>query len=244
MAEVGAAAVLSKPFEPQVLVAKVKSLLNAAKTSSAAAPAGASGSHAAAGGSSAADALLAAPSAGETEAPSVDDYFERLDRAFANLNAQGDARDAAPVARNPSRPVPVAVQAPPRIPVLATAQEELASRNAPPLAREAAGQESGPHRAAAPAQAAAPVPHSEGAGLGDTFSRLLAVEQGELPASALAPPSQSAEDDLVDRIARKVVEQLADRAVREIAADIVSRTAERLVREEIERLKSGLAPGH
>ena len=44
---------------------------------------------------------------------------------------------------------------------------------------------------------------------------------------------------MVDRIARRVVEQLGDRAVRDLAADIVSRTAERLVREEIERIKTG-----
>ena len=76
-------------------------------------------------------------------------------------------------------------------------------------------------------------------GLAGTFATLLAVEQGELPASALTPPA-GAEAELVDRIARRVVEQISDRAVREMAADIVSRTAERLVREEIDRIKAGL----
>ena len=77
-------------------------------------------------------------------------------------------------------------------------------------------------------------------GLAGTFATLLAVEQGELPPSALTPPGAGAEAELVDRIARRVVEQISDRAVREMAADIVSRTAERLVREEIDRIKAGL----
>jgi hypothetical protein len=77
-------------------------------------------------------------------------------------------------------------------------------------------------------------------GLAGTFATLLAVEQGELPPSALTPPSAGSEAELVDRIARRVVEQISDRAVREMAADIVSRTAERLVREEIDRIKAGL----
>jgi hypothetical protein len=69
----------------------------------------------------------------------------------------------------------------------------------------------------------------------------LAVEQGELPPSALQPAAASRDDDaLVDRIVRRVVEQLSDRAVRDLAGEIVSRTAERLVREEIDRIKSSL----
>ena len=60
-----------------------------------------------------------------------------------------------------------------------------------------------------------------------------------MPPSALLPSPRAGDDELVDRIARRVVEQLGDRAVRELAADIVSRTAERLVREEIERIKTG-----
>jgi hypothetical protein len=69
---------------------------------------------------------------------------------------------------------------------------------------------------------------------------MLAVEQGELPASALEPPATAADAELVDRIARRVVERLGDSAVRQLAAEIVSRTAERLVREEIDRIKAGI----
>jgi CheY-like chemotaxis protein len=87
VAAVGASAVLAKPFEPQVLVSKVRELLKsgpvAASITPPAVPADAA---------PAADALLNAPPAAG-DAPSVDDYFERLDRAFAGLNAPLEPRD-------------------------------------------------------------------------------------------------------------------------------------------------------
>ena len=47
-------------------------------------------------------------------------------------------------------------------------------------------------------------------------------------------------DELVDRLATRVIARLSDRVVRETTTDVVSRVAERLVREEIERLKDKL----
>ena len=76
-------------------------------------------------------------------------------------------------------------------------------------------------------------------GLAGTFATLLAVEQGELPPSALTPPSAGAEAELVDRIARRVVEQISDRAVREMAAEIVvAHRGTAGAREEIDRIKA------
>ena len=181
---VGAAAVLVKPFEPQMVIARVRELLG----HPAAAPAAAAVSE------EKGRALEPAkPGA------SADDYFDRLDRAFATLNPSIEPRDAT----RPVRQAPAAPSAP------STGDTMPAEAVASPK------------------------------GLADTFATLLAVEQGELPASALTPPARSGDDELVDRIARRVVEQLGDRAVRDLAADIVSRTAERLVREEIDRIKSG-----
>ena len=159
----------------------------------------------------AADALLAAPPAGTTSARSTDDYFDRLDKAFATLNTSLEPRDADRRRR----------------PTCLTHPRHLTHLEAPdaPEAR--------------PAPEARHAAMSSTPGLADTFATLLAVEQGELPASALLPPPRAGDDELVDRIARRVVEQLGDRAVRDLAADIVSRTAERLVREEIERIKTG-----
>ena len=198
---VGAAAVLVKPFEPQVAIAKVRELLGrtpAARQAPAVPP-----------------PAPAPAAAADTPARSADEYFDRLDKAFASLNATLEPREAG----KPS--------------VL---------RHHEPAAAPAGNDDAA--SATATHSAAPETPDGPGArppvsrGLADTFATLLAVEQGELPRSALAP-RPAGEDELVDRIARRVVEQLGDRAVRELAADVVSRTAERLVREEIERIKTG-----
>lgn len=186
VAESGAAAVLVKPFEPQMVIAKVRELLGGAPAATA----------------KGADALLAAPA----PARSADDYFDRLDKAFAGLNPTLEPR------------------ATPASPPAAPATEPSAVSSAPAPS-------------APPGEKPAPAPSAK-SGLADTFATLLAVEQGELPASALLPPEQPGDAELVDRIARRVIEQMGDRAVREMAADIVSRTAERLVREEIDRIKA------
>ena len=148
---------------------------------------------------------LTAPAAEpkQEKAPRVDDYFERLDRAFASLNVPLEPREqTGPASHLPAPPAP---------------ERETAPNPQP----------------AAPQQAAAPSPARN---LADRFETMLAVEQGELPASALEPPATGADAELVDRIARRVVERLGDSAVRQLAAEIVSRTAERLVREEIDRI--------
>ena len=201
----GASAVLAKPFEPQVLVSKVRALLAGPAAPSATASATLAG-HAE---TPIAMEALTVPAAEpkQEKAPSVDDYFERLDRAFANLNVPLEPREQTGPASH--------LAAPP-------AQEHETAPDPQP---------------AAPQQAAAPSPVR---GLADRFETMLAVEQGELPASALEPPATGADAELVDRVARRVVERLGDSAVRQLAAEIVSRTAERLVREEIDRIKAGL----
>jgi CheY-like chemotaxis protein len=95
-----------------------------------------------------------------------------------------------------------------------------------------------------PARAAA-VP--ERRALADAFAALLAAERsaskGETPSSAPAPTAGSralSSDDLIERVARRVLEHLSDTIVRETVADIVHATAEGLIREEIERIKSNI----
>ena len=229
VAAVGASAVLAKPFEPQVLVSKVRELLKSGPVAASITPPAV-----AADAAPAADVLLNAPPATGDAAPSVDDYFERLDRAFAGLNAPLEPRDPlkpsasrtqasghAGARTAPDAPEP---PAPPATVATTVATEAPMSS---PVSSDSPRPESGTGEAAK-------------SGLAGTFATLLAVEQGELPPSALTPPAVGAEAELVDRIARRVVEQISDRAVREMAADIVSRTAERLVREEIDRIKAGL----
>lgn len=73
---------------------------------------------------------------------------------------------------------------------------------------------------------------AERTGASDTAPRFAAV------ASPSAPPIDV--NALADLVARRVLEQLSDRAVRESVSQIVSHTAERLVREEIDRIKRNI----
>ena len=198
VADVGAAAMLVKPFEPQMVISTVRELLGGARPQAPAPKAEAA----------------APPPAPAAPASSADDYFDRLDRAFAGLNPTLEPRDLRPMAAADSASATAATAAP--APATPPSLSPSPQRATPPAGRPGSG---------------------DGGGLADTFSTLLAVEQGELPPSALMP-STPADDEMVERVARRVVEQLSDRAVREVAAEIVSRTAERLVRDEIERLKA------
>jgi len=86
----------------------------------------------------------------------------------------------------------------------------------------------------------------------DAFGAILAAEQNALgvrpewptPSSQPASPAAGGElvitDDLVHRVARRVLEQLSDQVVRETVASIASDVAERVVREEIERIKASI----
>jgi hypothetical protein len=88
--------------------------------------------------------------------------------------------------------------------------------------------------------------------LGDFFDRLDAAfanlpASGRDPVSAISAPQPAAAatsppltDELVERVAARVLERLSGEHVREIVADLVSTIAERLVREEIERIKASI----
>jgi hypothetical protein len=146
----------------------------------------------------------------------VERYFDRLDAAFATLSKEPSKIESAFEA-------PVIVE------------------RAPEPEREP---EPEPEPAPVAATPEPPAP-SEKIGIADAFAALLAAEQRD-PASAAGPqwlagpPPAIATDDIVDRVSRRVLEQLSDRVVRETVSQLVSAVAERLVREEIERLKSSI----
>jgi CheY-like chemotaxis protein len=218
---VGCDGVLAKPFEPQLLIQRVKELL--------AMPPGARGSaHGAdlalddqplhVASTDSLDALgLSITDAPDSRA-SVDEYFDRLDAAFATMTGPAE---------------PSAAAQPP--------DKAWSSESVPVAAERVAGGAAAPRRATMPA---APAVTGMSPEIAAAFDWLLASEQGRpLPASGLPVPAGSqsmAMDRIVDEITRRVIERLGDRVVRDQVTDIVSSVAERLVREEIERLKAGL----
>jgi CheY-like chemotaxis protein len=206
--EAGCDGILSKPFDPQVLIAHVRELLGEQEPRLIGPDA--------LGEWPSDDALVQegdrAPGempldlssvAFERDAPagpetSLDDYFDRLDAAFANLTGAPPAHDAAGV--GPQGP-------------------GVAGRSGAGSA--AAG--------AAVSDAFARLLDAE-----QTFGPGSAQAAESLETQPAAPVVDEA---FLDDLARRVAERIGGAALREAVAGIVSATAERLVREEIERIK-------
>ncbi len=205
--------VLSKPFDPQVLIARVRDLLGRPMALPV---------DVAEAGRPVADGLSAQePAAAPDDLPldvaalefqpgepthqetSLDDYFDRLDAAFAHLTGAPGAHDAAAAV--------------------------------PPTAGAPAG------RSAHAPGAGSGVPVSEAFAalldaeqtLGPEGAHDAQAEQGTVP-----PAAPVVDDAFIDDLARRVVERIGETALPDAVAQVVSVTAERLIREEIERLKT------
>jgi CheY-like chemotaxis protein len=216
---VGCDGVLAKPFEPQLVIGRVRELLAKRPPGPARAE-------------SPAPAGPPAPAPVPTPRLANDHYFEELDQAFATLTSSVripprdvESEESANEAINWfSKPAPL--QEPP---------PELLSTPAPVAAA--------PSTAAAVAQApAAPAAFPP---LADAFAALLAAEQTS-PAAVAAPAWPAAQPaavpaDLVDQVTRRVLDRMSDATVRETVSEIVTQVAERLVRDEIERIKQHLS---
>lgn len=219
----------------------------------------------------------------------LDDYFDRLDAAFANIAtpsetppprqpevtqrregpvverdldwfdspqpapAVASAEHDRPVARHAAPPHPPSHEhvidvspAPVSDPVPVTFASPPVSPSWPgPQAPSLEPPDSPPEIAPQAARVvhAAPTTSTDAtSAIADAFSALLAAEQGEADAPPVRLPvvagALQVTDDLVDEIARRVVERLGPNAVHDLVADVVSRVAERLVREEIERIRN------
>ena len=212
-AAVGCDGVLAKPFEPQLVIGRVKELLaRRAPASVKLEPL----------------PVVEEPAAAPRSARLVNEqYFEELDQAFSTLSSpkmpvrEPVAEPAADAIDWFSRSAPAPAEPPP-VQLAAPAPAAVA---AAPSARA---------ESAAPAATFPP--------LADAFTALLAAEQVS-PAAAVAPawPAAAQSPDVVDEVTRRVLEQLSDRTIRETVAGIVSQVAERLVREEIERIKNSIS---
>jgi CheY-like chemotaxis protein len=166
----------------------------------------------------------------ETHA-AIDEYFDRLDAAFATLNQvpASSTGETAPAMNQEPADAPDAGE-----------PESAAEPAAPAVPRDQRTEPAAGPPPAAAVRAAPPV-----AGIAQAFSALFAAERGEavpdVPAF-IGPAAfpQFSMDDLVERVTRQVLERLSDRVVRDTVTDVVSRVAERLVRDEIERVKATL----
>jgi hypothetical protein len=219
--EIGCDGVLIKPFEPQQVIARVRELLGS--TRALPPPA------------------AAVPSAAEPSA-ALDVYLDRLDAAFATLEAPRIASREETRRDEPA-------DADPPVPTLDALLGMAAPSPVPPGPSMMTPVVEPPDVSAALTASAGPVvpatePDATRNVLADAFSRLFASELQEPGAPLAAPhppppaPAPVVTDAMVDEVTRRVLARIAPDAVRQVVAEIVSEVAERLVREEIERIRS------
>jgi DNA-binding response OmpR family regulator len=230
----GASGVLVKPFEPTLVVSRVKQLLKL-------------------GGESASEpqkTTVAAGARAEWDTPTVAQAAPALSSvtqplAPTSLQAQ---RAAAPPTdedlMNDWLGDPVSGRA-----------VDLAEKlfGAPPAPREAAKAASdalwdryaaplqAPPPSPAPAKPAAPMQVPATGGVADAFSAFLAVEQGEAPEPLLAALDPQTINAMIEQITTKVLDRVGTAAVQERADRVITEVAERLVREEIQRIRAAAA---
>jgi CheY-like chemotaxis protein len=256
---VGCDGVLVKPFEPQMVISRVRDLLAGRRPATlwAAAPA-------AQGPVRQAPADLDLRSGGAAPAPtgdSLESYFDRLDAAFSG-GSSADATPAPAAAPSPSPATPPPPPQPhdeiaawdpdltgdpvqPAAPAFRADVAEAAAQTwTPPPAPAAPASTAQPQPPQPPARTAPPPPAPQPAAsvpppapappsLVEAFAALLTAEQ-RTPISAPATTIGSAVDErTIEEIARRVLSRLQDQSMRPAVLEV----AERLVREEIERLK-------
>jgi len=251
-AHAGSDGVLAKPFEPQLVIARVKELLSQparapmpeASLAPAAAPTTATWP----------PRTPTATTQARDESGALGDYFDRLDAAFADRAAQpsgttADRVQGAPDMKWFKKDAPRVAEPAPEPQVSASEPSSLGSSSLgssssllepPSVAESASVASSSAPASQAPVSSAAALPS-----IGDAFAALLAAEAGSnepavtwpgvTPSTTVAP---AIGDEVIEQVVRRVLERLTDRVVRETVAEIVSASADRLVREEIDRIKA------
>jgi CheY-like chemotaxis protein len=235
----GCDGVLAKPFEPQLVVGKVKELLARPKNAAAAAPPATpaplppSMAPAELEPFPAEASEQATPAAVAAPVSEIDAYFDRLDEAFANLAGTREA------------PVPSTVETEAPVDGPEERHEDAPrpslSYGSPAQAFESAASSGVAVATPTPAPTALPA-------LGDAFSALFAAEQASPPSSrpvwpAAMPapaPAPIPTEEIVEQVVERVLQRLSDHSVQRTVTDVVSTVAERLVREEIDRIKAAL----
>jgi CheY-like chemotaxis protein len=212
---IGVDGVVVKPFEPQVVVARVKELLAAVPPAKR-------------------EPRTAVPMTGPSDSP-----------ALAVLRSAAEARQVDEPGRRPAKPEPVfprrALPDPEPAPRVAQERGTMPIGQPEPLEPPArlvwdTGSTS-PQPATTPAPAPAPAPAAPApkVSLASAFSALLAAEQSSQPAApAPAASASSITEENVEEAVRRVLVRMTDELVRRIVVE----TAERLIREEIEKIKA------
>ena len=241
----GCDGVLVKPFEPQMVISRVKDLIAGRRpvqkmpaaasiplpptdTMRPVAPAQAAD---ASGGPGAAAAAAASGS--------VDEYFDRLDAAFASLDNQPPRNDSTESRRPATSPAGGStglghelanwhpeLEPPPATSAPATSASASARADEPTSTLQDRVPVRLPENAVP--SLAAPLPT-----LAEAFAALLAAERGRTFAPAVASPA-AVNDELVEQVTRKVIERIGETSVREVIIEVT----ERLVAEEIARIKA------
>jgi CheY-like chemotaxis protein len=213
---IGCDGVLVKPFEPQLVISRVRELLRDGGQRETAAP------------------LELDRQPPRPIPPAGDEYFDRLDAAFA-------AMGGAPAA--PENSTPAGITAPAEVGTAASTPrsgQSAAPSRSEPVSSPVAPRPSRLAGVALPAAsaAAAPAPQPQPVSLAAAFSALLTAERGHVfspgQVSAASLPSS-----VIDDIATRVIERIGDDVMRQAVLDV----AERLVNEEIERIKSARQQG-
>jgi CheY-like chemotaxis protein len=217
--KVGCDGVLVKPFEPQAVINRVRELLSGQRPVTSAAPAAAVAPPAAAWDRL--DQLDAAPPPPPPPPPpapaepprsgdALEDYFDRLDAAFANMGA------------------------PPSADRMEERHEDLSSGvgelHHPPPQPTPAGED--PMNVWDPDLTSDLGPARQ-PGLATAFAALLAAEEGDGPPALEALGGPVVSEAMIEDIVRRVIDRMGDSVVRQAVTEV----AERLVRQEIERIK-------
>ena len=259
--QVGCDGVLVKPFEPQQVVARVRELLDGAKGSPTQAATATVPrpverlTQPRVPGPATRAAEAGAEVARSASEPALDDYFDKLDAAFAKMGSVKATVPSAPAESDQSVPTLDRVLAMPVAPPidLPVANPPVALTPLPaPIAAPPieppetpstmAPAASGRSRKDDANMASGVSRKSDRTVIADAFSALIALEQGEPGAKPVRLTTEAAQpvitDALIDEVARRVLERLAPDAAREVVVQVVSEIAERLVREEIARIRS------
>ena len=216
--DVGSDGVIIKPFEPQVVVTRVKELIDQRDRAASPSPAKGEAAEEPAGPKPVAAPPPAPPAPEPRAVPKPEPAFPRVAAAEPAPRTIPDLPVVPEPLELPSRPIwdirGSAAQGPPPLP------SPPAAMPLPPV----------PVQAPAPAPPLPVAPPAPKVSLANAFTALLAAEQSMPAAPAPVALTEASVEDAV----RRVLVRMTDDLVRRIVVD----TAERLIREEIERIKA------